>query len=115
MDFFLDRKAPRERTVLDATEIDQRFPRPAKTRIDRRPFEPPKPKPRDWLKKSKQVRLVSSSSSPIPTERTMTTAPLMLFGRRQATALLIAAAVGMPGFSFAAAADTARMHPTSTT
>jgi acetylornithine deacetylase/succinyl-diaminopimelate desuccinylase-like protein len=37
----------------------------------------------------------------------MTTALLMPFGRRRATALLIAAAVGMPGLSFAAGPDTA--------
>jgi acetylornithine deacetylase/succinyl-diaminopimelate desuccinylase-like protein len=40
----------------------------------------------------------------------MTTAPRTLFGRRRATALLIAAAVGMPGLSFAAAPDTAAIQ-----
>ncbi len=40
----------------------------------------------------------------------MTTAPLMLSVRRRATALLIAAAIGMPGFSVAAAPDTAAIQ-----
>ncbi len=40
----------------------------------------------------------------------MTTAPSTLFGRRRATALLIAAAVGLPGFSFAAGPDTAAIQ-----
>ena len=37
----------------------------------------------------------------------MTIAPLTLSGRRRAAALLIAAAVGMPGFSFAASDNAA--------
>ena len=40
----------------------------------------------------------------------MTTSSFMLFGRRRATALLIAAAVGMPAVSLGAAPDTAAIQ-----
>src|SRR5512144_2652066 len=40
----------------------------------------------------------------------MTTAPVLPFCRRQTIALVIAAAVGLPGSSFAAAPDTAAIQ-----
>src|SRR5215510_9045760 len=57
-----------------------------------------------------RYKSIEFSFSDTSRENTMTTAPLVLSGRRRATALLIAAAAGMPGFSFAAGADTAAIQ-----
>src|SRR4051812_1686844 len=66
------------------------------------------------LRLARQIKANQTSFEPSlshsPTEHAMTTAPLTLFGRRQATALLIAAAAVTPTFSFAADADTAAIQ-----